>query len=115
MRQLFAILILTAGLCFSADISGTWNVTVEIQGNTGTPTFILKQAGEKLTGTYSGMLGDAPVTGTIQGDKVEWSFDAKSDQVSGKITYKGTLTGNTVKGTVSFGDLGSGTFEGVKK
>jgi len=115
MRRLLALLVLTAGLCFCADISGTWNITIEIQGNTGTPTFVLKQDGDKLTGTYTGMLGEAPVTGTVQGDKAEWSFDVNSDQVSGKVTYRGTVTGNKIKGTVSLGDLGTGTFEGTKK
>lgn len=75
----------------------------------------MKQDGDKLTGTYTGMLGEAPVTGTVQGDKAEWSFDVKSDQVSGKVTYRGTVTGNKIKGTVSLGDLGTGTFEGTKK
>lgn len=93
MKNLLAMLILAAGLAMAADISGTWNVTIEIQGNTGTPTFVLKQDGEKLTGTYSGMLGEAPITGTIKGDQVEWSFDVKSDQVSGKVTYRGTVSG----------------------
>ncbi len=115
MRQLFAILVLSAGLCLAADISGTWDVTIEIQGNRGTPTFVLKQDGEKLTGTYSGMLGNAPITGTVQGDKVEWSFDVKSDQVSGKITYRGTVTGSKMSGKATFGDLGEGTWEATRK
>ncbi|MDQ6675981.1 MAG: hypothetical protein M3Z09_01650 [Acidobacteriota bacterium] len=109
------VLALMAGFLLGADISGTWNVTVEIQGNTGTPTFVLKQDGGKLTGTYSGMLGEAPVTGMVQGDQVEFSFEAKSDQVSGKVTYKGTISGGKMKGTVMLGELGSGTWEGTRK
>jgi len=115
MKNLLAMLILAAGLAMAADISGTWNVTIEIQGNTGTPTFVLKQDGEKLTGTYSGMLGEAPITGTIKGDQVEWSFDVKSDQVSGKVTYRGTVSGAKMSGKASFGDLGEGTWTGTKK
>lgn len=115
MWRVFVGLAVTAALAIAADMSGTWNITVEIQGNSGTPTFVLKQDGEKLTGTYSGMLGDAPVTGTVKGDQVEWQFDAKSDQVSGKVKYRGTVTGSKIKGTVSLGELGEGTFEGTKK
>lgn len=115
MMRMVCMLALMAGLLAGADISGTWNVTVEIQGNSGTPTFVLKQDGEKITGTYSGLLGEAPVTGTIRGDQVEFSFQAKGDQVTGKVTYKGTLSGGKMKGTVALGELGSGTWEGTKK
>jgi hypothetical protein len=115
MKNVLAMLILAAGLAMAADVTGTWNVTVEIQGNTGTPTFVLKQDGEKLTGTYSGMLGDAPVTGTIKGDQVEWSFDVKSDQVSGKVTYRGTVSGAKMSGKLSLGDLGEGTWTATRK
>ena len=106
--------IVSAALAMAADISGTWKVTVEIQGNTGSPTFVLKQEGDKLTGTYSGALGEAPVTGTVKGDVVEMQFESKSDQISGTVKYKGRLTGSTMKGTVVIGDVGEGTWEGIK-
>jgi len=115
MKSVIAMVILATGLAMAADISGTWNVTVEVQGNTGTPTFVLKQDGEKLTGTYSGLLGDAPITGTIKGDQVEWSFDVKSDQVTGKVTYRGTVSGAKMSGKLSLGDLGEGTWTGTRK
>ncbi len=57
MWRLFLGVLVLAALATAADISGTWKVTVEIQGNTGSPTFVLKQEGEKLSGTYSGLLG----------------------------------------------------------
>lgn len=98
-----------------ADVSGTWNATIEIQGNTGNPTFVLKQDGEKLTGTYSGLLGEAPITGTIKGDQVMFQFEVKSDQVSGTVKYKGTVTGTTMAGTAALGDLGEGTWKATKQ
>ena len=114
MWRLISGMAVTAALLLAADISGTWKVTVEIQGNTGTPTFVLKQDGEKLTGTYSGMLGDAPLTGTVKGDQVEFQFESKSDQISGTVKYKGRITGSKMKGTFSIGDAGEGTWEGIK-
>ena len=115
MKNVLAMLILVAGLALAADVNGTWNVTVDIQGNTGTPTFVLKQDGEKLTGNYSGLLGDAPITGTIKGDQVEWSFDVKSDQVTGKIMYRGTVSGTKMSGKLSLGDMGEGTWTATRK
>ena len=63
-----------------------------------------KQAGDNLTGTYTGAVGSANVTGTVKGSDVEWSFN--SDQ-AGKITYKGKLDASgKIVGTVEYGQLG---------
>lgn len=59
--------LLTAGLTL-ADVSGKWTAQVDTDMGSGEPTFVLKQVGDKLTGTYSGQLGEAPVTGTVKGD-----------------------------------------------
>jgi len=50
---LFAMAALaTATSLVFADVTGTWKLSVETPNGTGTPTVILKQDGEKLTGTY---------------------------------------------------------------
>jgi hypothetical protein len=41
------------------DVSGTWNAKVETDAGSGTLIFVSKQSGEKLSGTYSGVLGEA--------------------------------------------------------
>lgn len=57
-----------------------------------------------MTGTYTGAVGSANVTGTVKGSDVEWSFN--SDQ-AGKITYKGKLDASgKIVGTVEYGQLG---------
>ena len=48
----------------------------------------------------------------VNGNEVEFSFT--SDQ-AGKVSYKGTVDGDTMEGTCTYGDLGSGTFKGKKK
>jgi hypothetical protein len=98
---------------FAADLSGTWNATVQTTGGNGSPTFVLKQEGEKLTGTYAGTLGNAAVTGTVKGDDVTLEFD-----VSGtKVTYTGKIdsTGKKIEGTCDYGGQASGTFTATKK
>ena len=98
---------------FAADISGTWEATVQTSAGNGTPTFVLKQDGEKLTGTYAGTLGNAPVTGTVKGNDVTLEFD-----VSGtKVTYTGKIdsAGKKIEGTCDYGGQASGTFTATKK
>jgi len=108
-----ALLMLSALTLLGADVTGTWSVAVVLDAGSGAATFTFKQTGETLTGTYTGTFGQSQVTGTVKGDQVEWSFD--NDQV-GKVTYQGTVDGaGKMKGTVTYGQLGKGSFAGEKK
>jgi hypothetical protein len=96
------------------DITGAWILQVETQMGSGSPTFTFKQEGEKLTGKYKGMLGEADLTGTVKGDQVEFSFKV-SGQIDGTVTYTGTTDGKEMKGKTKFAELGEGTFTGKKQ
>jgi hypothetical protein len=107
------LLLATAFGLSGADLSGTWSAAVVLDAGSGTATFVFQQQGTSLSGTYSGVLGEAKVTGTVMGDKVEWSFDG--GQV-GKVSFQGTLDGPAkMKGTAEYGQLGKGTFTAEKK
>lgn len=97
------------------DVTGTWLMAVETAAGSGTPTFVLKLEGEKLTGRYTGQLGEAPVTGTVKGSAVEFGFDVTVEGTTLRVTYAGTVDGPAMKGTVKLGDLGEGTFTGTKQ
>ena len=115
MRTLLGFACLTVFSLFlaGADFSGTWSADVKLDAGSGTATFVFKQTGDKLTGTYTGVVGTANVAGSVKGSDVEWSFDSEQ---AGKISYKGTLdaTGKIV-GTVEYGQLGSGKFTAQKQ
>jgi hypothetical protein len=97
-----------------ANITGTWNMTVETAAGAGSPTFTLKQSGKDVTGDYQGALGQAPVTGTVNGNDVALKFTLNAGGSDMVVTYTGTVDGNTMKGRVSLGELGDGTFTGQK-
>jgi hypothetical protein len=98
------------------DVSGAWAIQIDLGGNTGTPTVTFKQDGEKLSGTYSSqILGEQQLAGTIKGTAIEFGFTASFEGNAVKVTYTGTVDKDTMKGTVAFGDMGSGTFTGKKK
>jgi len=109
---LFGLLLCLVVAATAADLSGTWNADVVLDAGSGTATFEFKQSGDTLTGTYSGALGEAKVTGTVNGDEVTWTFEHDE---AGKIVYKGKLEGGKIKGTVEYGQLGKGTFTATKK
>jgi hypothetical protein len=99
-----------------ADVAGTWAITVEIGGNTGTPTLTLKQDGETLTGTYSSQVfGEQKVTGSIKGNSITFGFSASLEGTNVKVTYTGTVDKATMKGKVTLGELGEGTFTAKKQ
>jgi hypothetical protein len=97
------------------DVSGTWAFQVEIGGNSGTPTMTFKQDGEKLSGHYSGQLGEAPLTGSVKGTAIEFAIDVSIEGNAVHIVYSGTVEKDSIKGKVSIGDLGEGTFSAKRK
>ena len=115
MKKLAVALLLAMSVLVlhAADISGTWTAAVVLDAGSGTATFVFQQKGDALSGTYSGVLGEAKVTGTVKGNQVEWSFDGGE---AGKVSFQGTLDGTSkMKGTAEYGQLGKGTFTAEKK
>lgn len=93
------------------DITGAWAFAVETPAGSGTPTFTFKQEGEKLTGQYKGQFGEAPLTGSVKGNKIDFSLKVQAQGQEATLNYTGTVEKDgTMKGTVSLGDLGSGTW-----
>jgi hypothetical protein len=90
-----------SGECTSWCTALLWIVPAKVAGTWSTPQgdLTLKQEFQKLTGT----LGATAITGKMLGDQI--SFTA------GKTSYTGTVSGNTIKGTVS----GGGAWTATKK
>jgi hypothetical protein len=110
------LLCLISLAAWAADISGKWTFNVETPAGSGTPEFVFKQAGEKLTGTYTGTFGTAELTGTVKGDAIEFSFETTLGDQKGKVTYKGTIdAAGKMKGDVDYAGLGQGTWTGTKQ
>ena len=93
------------------DVTGKWTFNVETGAGSGTPVMTFKQDGEKLTGHYSGQLGEADLAGTVKGQNVEFKFtvDIQGQQLN--CIYTGALDGkDSMKGKVDLVGLGEGTF-----
>jgi hypothetical protein len=104
-----------AQVVVAADVTGTWIMAVQTGAGSGSPTFVLVQKGEALSGTYKGQLGEAPVTGTVKGDEVTIEYTAGGQGQSIAVKYSGKTDGKTMSGKVSLGQLGEGTFTGTKQ
>ena len=115
MKLLLAVLVTLALPLAAADLTGVWDVQVDIAGNQGTPTITLKQEGNTLSGTYKGLLGEAPLKGTVDGVKVRWEFTADYNGSKFTVVYAGTVENASMKGSIDFGGQAEGTFTAKRK
>lgn len=124
MRKTLGMLLLAAtiiAMAAEADLTGAWTFSVELgDGGHGDPSFVLKQDKEKLTGTYSGPMGELKVVGTVTGDKAVFGFDFERDGSKGHATYTGTIDAPTkMHGTVEFkaedGGAANGSWTATRK
>jgi hypothetical protein len=102
MRKIVWLALLLAAVAAAADVSGKWRAEFTTpDGTARTNTFIFKQEGEKLTGTVAGTQDETPIQeGSVKGDAI--SFTA--ERPFGRFTYKGKISGDEIKFTVSFND-----------
>jgi hypothetical protein len=99
-----------------ANVAGVWALTVETGQGTGRPSVKLQQDGDKLTGTYSSeVFGEQAVTGSVKGAAVTFAFTASFEGNTFTVTYAGTVEKDSMKGKVTLGELGEGTFTGTRR
>jgi hypothetical protein len=116
LKSILLLLCLSSASALAHDVSGKWEFDVQLDAGSGTPSFVFKQVGENLTGTYSGLMGSAELTGSVKGDAIEFSFEATLQDQKGKVVYKGKIASATqMKGEVDYAGLGKGTWTATKK
>jgi imidazolonepropionase-like amidohydrolase len=96
--------------------SGTWTVTATTDQGEKTLTLQLQQEGERLRGGMQGDLGSGQISSGSIGSSGEFRFTA-SVTIAGETneaTFGGSLTGNTMRGTVAIVGRPTGTFEGSR-
>ena len=80
------------------NVAGNWEMTSEGRNGPMTQTLSFQQDGATIKGTINGPRGEAPLEGTVAGNKV--SFTVKRDTPNGTfaIEYSGTVEGDAMKG-----------------
>ena len=105
MKRILVLTALFALLASAADISGNWKGTADLQGQAIERTFVFKVDGSKLTGeTTSQLLGKSTIEdGRIDGDNISFTITADFQGNTLKMTYKGKVSGDTIKLTADLG------------
>lgn len=98
-------------------LTGSWSVNLQLDTMSATPTLVLKQDGETLTGDYvSEQYGKFPVKGSVKGNEFTLSFSMNAQGTAVDVTYTGTIEKDgSIKGDANYGDMMSGTFTATRK
>ncbi len=99
------------------DLSGAWDMSLQLDSVTATPSLVLKQDGTKLTGDYtSQQYGKFPVTGEVTGTAVSFSVPLNIEGNAITAAYAGVIQADgSLKGTVDIGGMMNGSFSATRK
>lgn len=97
-------------------VSGTWTVTVQLDGDDKAITLLLRQEGTRLTGSLQGTLGTAEiVTGSAGTDgSIHFTVPITLREGTEEATFDGTMEQNAIKGRVGIVGHSPGTFSGTR-
>jgi hypothetical protein len=102
-------------VAYAASVAGTWTLSIESPQGTRESTLVAAQNGEAITGTMKTQRGEMPVTGTLKGNAIAFGYKVSMQGNEMDIQYTGTVEGDAMSGTVSFGGMGEGKFTGKKQ
>jgi hypothetical protein len=89
------------------DLNGKWDIKLAIAGMGEIPaTALIKQDGDKLSGTISGPAGDLVIAGTVTGRTVKIDFEADTPQGKLPVTMTGDMGATSVTGKASIAGMG---------
>jgi imidazolonepropionase-like amidohydrolase len=99
----------------ATDPSGNWELTVNSpQGEVNVRMSLQRDAG-RITGTFAGPMGSFPIgNGSISGNQVRLPLSLQFGGDTVEATVIGTIEGDSIRGTITMGALGSFEFTGTR-
>lgn len=109
------LLLMTVASALAADISGTWNATIDTQIGQMKYTYTFQVAGDKITGTAEmEMQGEKHKVDLkdikLTGDELSFTemLEAMGNTIT--VTYKGKVIGDEIKFTRQVGEFATEEF-----
>lgn len=99
-----ATLVFALSAAAQTSVEGEWDGAFNTPGGPRPFKLVLKSDGEKLTGTAKRSSGDLPVTGTIKGTDISFSYTINYNGNAVTLTFAGKVNGNSMSGSVMFND-----------
>ena len=82
----------------STNVTGNWKLTFETPNGAASPSVVLKQEGEKLTGTYKGRFGESPLEGAVKGKEIKFTVKVNAQGQEFILESAGAVQRDTMKG-----------------
>jgi uncharacterized pyridoxal phosphate-dependent enzyme len=98
----------------TADLAGTWNVTIDYVRGVGQQQFVLQQNGAALTGEQKGEIFSATLKGKVDADHAMLMSVMAANGYQVPFTFTGVVAGNKFSGDVRMGEYGAATFTATK-
>ncbi len=108
---LLSLLIASAALLVADDnssIVGKWQVHSSISGNDFEMVCTFAQNDKALTGNCASDRGTFDLTGTIDGNKVTWSYKSEYNGMPLTVSYEGVLASAKITGNVNVPEFSAG-------
>lgn len=94
-----------------ADVSGTWNVSIQTPDQTMGSLLVVTQKGDSISGSLESEIGVAPLNGTVKGDTVAFAFSIDAGGQMMDIRASALLTDeNSMNGTLDVSGMGAMPF-----
>jgi imidazolonepropionase-like amidohydrolase len=83
-----------------ANVAGTYNITIDVPGQTLTGTIVVTQQGDNVTGSMTTQLGVVPIRGKASTDGFSFVGTVEFGGTTMDIAFKATVSGNNLSGTI---------------
>src|SRR4030095_810097 len=84
-----------------ASAAGSWSITSESPQGPIQLTFNLRQEGATISGEVTSPFGAFPLSGSPRGNELSFAFTAKMQDQDVAVTGKGSIDGNSIRGTIN--------------
>jgi L-seryl-tRNA(Ser) seleniumtransferase len=98
----------------TANLAGTWNVTINYVRGVGEQQFILQQDGATLSGEQKGEIFNATLHGKVDADHARLMSVMETNGYQVPFVFTGVVSGNKFSGDVKMGEYGAATFTATK-
>jgi hypothetical protein len=92
------------------QVAGEWDASYNTPGGPRCFKIVFQVKGDSLSGTVKRSDGDVPLTGTIKGDQVTFSYTIAYNNEALNLTVVAKVTGDTMVGTVDFAGMAQEEF-----
>jgi len=90
----------------SGGLAGKWDVTLMTPGGEFPANANFTEDAGKVSGTFGSQMGEAPVSGTLEGHTFKLTMTAQTPQGAMEIVMTGDVDGDAIKGKAEIAGMG---------